>query len=234
MHPRLLNTISFLAGTGISVGIFLSIARFLSLQEESAPPVQSDLEMVALAMPPPPPPPKPDEKPAVVEEVRDAIPLGFQEETSTSPVKVAPSPPNYDQLLPMSQLPTHIIAGTVGLNPSFQPKVDLTFDSDHIFQKTEVDQIPVVISRPNPKIPSYVRDNAQRMSVVVLYIVDSHGAAGNVRVLRSSGSPKFDAIIADWVTEWVLSPAIKKGKPVRCMIQQALAVQWERVSRFAQ
>jgi len=234
MHPRLLNAISFVAGTGISLGIFLSIARILSMQEEAVePPVQSDLDMVAFAALPPPPPPKPDEKPVEVEEVHDAIPLGFEEEPSASPVKIPPSPPSYDQLLPMSQLPSQIVSRTIGTALSVKPNVDVTLDSEHVYQKSEVDQLPVVISRANPKIPSYVRDNAQRMSVVVLYIVDARGVAGNVRVLRSSESAKFDSIIARWVTEWVLSPALKKGKPVRCMIQQALAVQWDRTSPFA-
>jgi TonB family protein len=233
MHPRLLNVVSFVAGTGISLGIFLSIARFLGVQEKVAPPLQPDLETVAVAMPPPPPPPKPEEKPAVAEEVPDAIPLGFQEEPSASPVKIMPSPPSYEQLLPMSQMPARVVSGSVGINPSFKPKIDVTFDSNHVFQKSDVDQIPVVISRPNPRVPSSVRGDAQRMSVVVMYIVDPHGVGGNVRILRSSDNPRFDAIIADWISEWVFSPAIKKGKPVRCMIQQSLAVQWEQQSRLS-
>ena len=234
MHPRLLNAISLVAGTGISLGIFLSIARFLSVQEKMAPPVQDDLETVALAMPPPPPPPKPEDKPVVVEDQHEAIALGFQEEPSSSPVKIAPSPPSYDLLLPMSQLPTRIIGGGIGLDPSFKPKIDVTFDSDHVYQKSDVDKIPVVISRKNPRVPRNVREDAERLSVVVLYIVDPHGVGGNVRILRSSDNPRFDAIIADWISEWVFSPAIKKGKPVRCMIQQVLTVQWDQQSRLSQ
>lgn len=226
MHASLLNAISLVTGTGIALAIFLSIARFLSVQEQTASPVPDDLETVTLAMPPPPPPPKPDVKPAVVAEMQDAIPLGFQEEPSASPVKIAPSPPSYEQLLPMSRMPAHVVAGTLGIDATLKPKIDVTLDSDHVYQKSEVDKPPFVISRPDPAVPAHLQQNNKQLSVVVIFVVDAHGVVGKTRILRSSDSPEFDSIIAENICEWTFSPAIKKGKPVRCMIQQLVRVQW--------
>lgn len=233
MPPRVLNIISLAAGIGFSVGLFLSMAHFLGAQEEMAPQVQDELEMVALAMPPPPPPPKPDQKPVVVEEVQDAIPLGFQEEPSASPVKLAPSPPSYDELLPMSQMPAHVVSGAIGIDASFKPPIDITFDTDHVYQKSEVDKPPYVISRPDPEVPAHVQERNKRLSVLVLFVVDTHGTVGKAHVIRSSDNPRFDSIIVANILEWRFSPAIKNGKPVRCMVQQLVQVQWAHRDIFS-
>lgn len=233
MPARLLNAISFVAGAGFSIGLFLSIAHFLNVQEQAAPQVEDDLETVSLAMLPPPPPPKPDDKPAVVEEVYDAIPLGFQEEPSASPVKIAPSPPSYEQLLPISQMPAQAVTGIVGMDTSFKPKIDVTFDTDHVYQRSEVDKPPFVISRPDPAVPASLQQNNRGLSVLLIFVVDAHGVAGKPHILRSSGNSEFDSIIAENICEWTFAPAIKKGKPVRCMVQQLVRVEWSHRDIFS-
>lgn len=227
MRAQFINAISFATGGGFTLCLFLSIAHFLRTQEKTAaaPAMLEDLDTVMVALPPPPPPPKAEEKPLLVPEASEAIPLGFAEEPSASPVKIAPSPPNIDQLLPMSAPPTHLVASVTDFDPSFTPKLDLNFDNDHIFQKSEVDKMPLVISRPDPEVPASVLGSNGVRTVVVLFVVDTHGATGKVRILRSSDSPEFDAIVAESIQEWTFSPAIRKGKPVRCMIQQQVKVQ---------
>lgn len=226
MHARVLNGISFVTGVGVSLGIFLSIAQFLSIHEQAVPP-QDDLETLTMAnLLPPPPPPKPDDRPLVIEQMPEAVPLGIQEEPSASPVKIPPSPPVYDELLPVSRIPPQVVTGMLGLDTSLKPTVDMTLDHDHVFQRSEVDKPPILISRPVPSVPAHLRGKAKGLSVVVVFVVDAHGVVGKARTLQSSESAEFDAIITANVGEWRFAPAIKKGKPVRCMVQQLVRVQW--------
>lgn len=236
MFARILvNAISFTLGTGFTLGLFLSIAQFLRTQEESAetPVNVEDLETVMVAMPPPPPPPKTEEKPVVVPELSDAIALGLAEEPSASPVKIAPSPPNFEELLPMAQTPTHAVTGTIGLESDVQPTLALTFDENRVYQKSEVDKPPFPTSRVEPSVPSRVLGDNRRRSVVVLFVVDKRGVVGSIRVLRSSDSEEFDEIVVKAISEWTFSPAVKKGKAVRCMIQQQITVQMEQRDVFS-
>ena len=50
-----------------------------------------------------------------------------------------------------------------------------------------------------------------------------NGTASSVRVVRSCGTPALDEIAARSVREdWEFTPAIKRGKPVRCYVQQPI------------
>lgn len=231
----LVNAISFALGAGFTLGLFFSIAHFLRAHESAAeaPVAPDDLETVTLAMPPPPPPPKAEERPVAAPEPTDVIALGFAEEPSASPVKIAPSPPNFEELLPMMQTPTQIVAGTTNLESSFKPTLALTFDENRIYQKSEVDKPPFPVSRVEPSVPASVLGENRRRSAIVLFVVDTRGVVGSIRVLRPSGNSDFDEIIAKTIGEWTFSPAIKKGKVVRCMVQQQITVQMEQRDVFS-
>jgi outer membrane biosynthesis protein TonB len=46
-------------------------------------------------------------------------------------------------------------------------------------------------------------------------------------VLRPSGNEAFDKIVTECVRdEWEFTPAIRKGKKVRCMVQQLVWYKW--------
>lgn len=229
------NAISFILGTGFTLGLFLSIGHFLRAQEDAAeaPSTIDDLETVTVAMPPPPPPPKSEEKPMVAPELSEAIALGFAEEPSASPVKIAPSPPNFEELLPMMQTPTQVVAGTVGLESDLKPTLSLTFDENRVYQKSEVDKPPVPTSRVEPSVPARLLGESRKRTTVLLLVVDTRGVVGNIRILRSSDNSEFDEIVAQAVGEWTFSPAIKKGKAVRCLIQQQITVQMEQRDIFS-
>lgn len=221
------NAVSLAIGAGFTLGLFLSIAHFLDQQESSAGAqvVANDLETIAITMPPPPPPPKPEEKPVVASELVEAVALGLAEEPSTSPVTIAPSPLNPEELLPMRPPPTQAISVAVNLESSFTPTMNLALDENRIYQKSEVDQLPFATSRPDPPVPESLLGEGRKRSVVVLFVVDAHGVVSNVRILHSSNNSEFDSIIAETLQEWTFSPAIRKGKPVRCMIQQQITVE---------
>lgn len=227
MNARLLNAISIVTGAGFSLGLFASIAQFLSVHEQAAPSMQDDLEtLTAATFLPPPPPPKPDDRPAVVEELREAISLGIPEEPSVSPVTIPPSPPAYEELLPVSHLPDHVVTGLIGVDTALKPTIEVVFESDHVFQRSEVDKPPMLISRPDPSVPAHLRENKKGLSALVVFVVDAHGVVGKAHVAESSGNPEFDAIVSANIGEWRFSPAIRKGKPVRCLVQQLIRVQW--------
>jgi len=229
-----LNTaLSILLGTGFTLCLFLGIARYLRVEPEAAMPVDVD-ELQTVAMPVQPPPP-----PRVVEaenatELPDTAFAGFEASHSDSPVKIAASPPAFEAALPINLAPPPKATIRVArLEGSFRPQMDVTINHEHIFQTSEVDQIPHILYRTEPKIPSYVRDNASVLRVVMLFVVDTKGEVGNVRVVESSGNPQFDSIVCDCIKNWTFSAGIKKGKPVKCLMQQPINVKWSSGSRFS-
>ncbi len=83
------------------------------------------------------------------------------------------------------------------------------------------------------RVSSRVRDDAPQLRVTLLLIIDSEGAVTSARVLTPSGNAKFDQIVIECVRdEWVFTPAVRKGKKVRCMVQQLVWYQWTNGSPF--
>jgi TonB family protein len=79
--------------------------------------------------------------------------------------------------------------------------------------------------RTVPPIPDDVRGGAATLRVKLLLLVSRDGKAESARVLESSGNPAFDAIVARTMqNEWMFSPAIRRGKKVRVLAQQAFRV----------
>lgn len=63
--------------------------------------------------------------------------------------------------------------------------------------------------------------------MTLVLIIDTAGAVQSIRVLKSSGNLKFDNIVLECVRdEWEFSPAVRKGKKVRCMVQQLVWYKW--------
>jgi len=59
-------------------------------------------------------------------------------------------------------------------------------------------------------------------------VVDAKGAPSNIRVLHSSGNEKFDALVVKCVQdEWEFSPAVKKGRKVKCLVQRSVTIRWD-------
>ena len=71
------------------------------------------------------------------------------------------------------------------------------------------------------------RDNADSLRVTLLWSSTPKGAVTSIRVLKPSGNKDFDSIVLQCVRdEWVFSPAIRKGRKVRCMVQQLIWYKW--------
>ena len=64
-------------------------------------------------------------------------------------------------------------------------------------------------------------------------VIDTEGAVSSLRVLKTSGNAEFDSIVLKCVRdEWVFTPAIRKGRKVRCMVQQLIWYKWTEGSKF--
>jgi len=224
------EVLSWLGGIAFTFGLLWSMAHF---ENRTAPAPKADFEdLRAAALPLAiPPPPATVQQPEPVDSVNPLV--GLEVGASDSPVKITVLPPDFDSLLPTVQVAPPATIHTLQLFSSLKPRIDVAGDFDRIFQQSEVDRIPTVLYRPDPKIPSRVRRDADVLRVSLLLVVDTAGVVINVRVLRASGNPEFDAIIVQSVKEeWSFSPAIKKGKKVRCLLQQAVAVKWTAGSKF--
>lgn len=219
--------VSVLLGIGFTWLLFFGIAHFDQAAPSEAPADFMDLKVVSLQEPPPPPREVPPE-PLVAE----TILTGFEAAPSDSPVQIAVTPPDLEDMLPPPPVAPPAVIQVGLLYTNFKPKLDIAAPADHIYQAAEVDQIPRALNQAIPHIPSRVRDNATQLRCTLLFVVNVDGEIKNVRVAGSSGNPDFDAIIAANILEWTFSPAVRKGVKVRCLVQKAIVVKWSDVGRF--
>ena len=220
-------TLGIVLGTGFTLALFLGIARF-DRPILSAPPDEI-VDLRAVSLPEPPPPPR--EQP-----LREPVPLadlftGLEAAPSDSPVQIAVTPPELEALqTPPLAPPAVIQVGTLFAN--LQPKANLSAPGDHIFQMAEVDQLPQVLNRVMPHLPSALLEGIKTPRVTLLFVVDARGEVQNVRLIGSSGSPEVDEIVRQVIFEWSFAPAVRKGVKVRCLLQQAMILQITGRSRM--
>lgn len=223
------EALSLTVGAVFTLGLFLAIAHFEDTEPAAIPADIEDLR--AMSVPLEAPPPRPVETMPATEA---AAPFaGLEIAASDSPVKIAVVPPDLRDLVPASTAAPAATIQPARLYTEFKPQTDISGDLQRIFQQHEVDKKPTVLSRPSPRIPSVVRGRAETLRVSLLVLVDAKGGVSNIRILQSSGNPQFDAIIISDVRHaWVFSPAVRKGRHVRCLVQQTVRVNWIADSPF--
>lgn len=220
-----------LAGLVFTTGLFVTIAHVEKVEPGQVVEEIADLRSVSLPSLPPPPPPTP--QPQAEAEAEPLPVAGLEYSPSDSPVKIAASPLELDSKIPPPAYAPP--ANTIQLPSanSLRPKLDLNFDASHVFQQGDVDKIPTVLYRENPVISSRVRNRADMLRVTLLIIVDTTGATAEVRVLKPSGNAEFDSIVSETVrTRWGFTPAVRKGKRVRCLLQEVVTIRWTSGSPF--
>lgn len=218
-------------GAAFTFALFFGMAHFENVgTSETAAPIE-DAPLISAPFEPPPPPPKPVEQTAIPD---TTLPFaGLEVSPSESPVAIAVVPPDLAALIPATTNPPRAMIRVGGLQAEFKPKMDIEFDARHVFQETEVDQVPRAIVRTAPAISSNVRQNAETLRAVLLLQIDQKGRVESARVVKTSGNPEFDKIIAQTVREeWLFSPAIRRSKNVRCLAQQAFRVNFTSGSPF--
>lgn len=219
-----------LLGLGFTFLLFFAIARFEDTSSVSPTAEIEDLRAMSIPL---------DAPPARPVEVQQAsappAPLsGIEIAAADSPVKITVMAPDLMALMPDVQIAPSATIQQENLYSSLKPQIDSGMgDFDRVFQQYEVDEKPTVLARPNPHVPKFVRGKASTLRISMLIVVDTKGGVDSVRVLESSGNPEFDAILLRDVSEsWVFKPASKKGRKVKCLLQQTVRVTWEAGSPF--
>ena len=217
----LLEVLCLGVGLAVTLALFTAMAFF---QHGRAEP-QAEIEDVAMAAPAFVPPPPKLEQPKVTE---DQPPVtGIEIAAAESPVHIAVVPPDLEKIIPPSDLPPKATIQFNQLFTDFKPNAGSMGTEERIYQQNEVDQAPVAVTKTIAHVTSRVRDNASTLRTTLLLVVDTEGHVTNIRVIRPSGNPKFDSIVLECVRdEWEFSPAIKKGKRVKCMVQQLVWYKW--------
>lgn len=218
---------SLLFGLGSTAAIFLVLA-FSSGGRISAPePALVDLRVAAIPPDIPPPPPQ-----LQVAEASMPVELaGLDLSASDSPVKIEVVPMEFEEILPDLKPPAVIKLNQI--YTEFKPDLRPSEDLQHIFQQAEVDTKLVVLRRSNPKVPKWMRRGATTLEITVVFVVERNGAVGSVRVAKSSDNKDFDdAFVQCLKEEWAFSPALRRGKKVRCMAQQTFVYRWDGNSPF--
>jgi len=218
-----------LLGAGLTFALFFGVARFENAGPAAVPPVIEDLHRAPAVFDPPPPKPEEHTVPPDLD-----IPLtGIDVGPSDSPVKLSVVPPDLAKIMPVEDLPPIATIQFGQIITDLRPKTGVGGDFQHIYQQNEVDVAPKAVVQVIARVPSLIRDDAEQLHVTLALVIDMEGAVTSIRVIKPSGNARFDAIVTDCVRdEWQFSPAIRKGKKVRCMVQQLVWYKWTSGSPF--
>lgn len=227
---RWLNLGSLVLGVAFTLGLMAGIAYFETRRPDAPPDEIEDLRALSIPLETPPPP-RPREPVTAPEEVAPLA--GLEIGSSDSPVKIAVLPPEFDALMPPAHAAPSATIQAGQFHANLKPRTELTGDLGRVFLGREVDSIPTVIYRSKPAIPRWMRQDVEVMRLVVLLVTNTTGTVDSVRVLQSSGNPDIDKIIVRGVkNEWTFTPAIKKGRKVKCLLQQSIVLKWSGGSPF--
>ncbi len=209
-----------LVGAAVTFALFLGLSHFQ--HGSTAAPVKEVEDLRTVVLPPDLPPPPPS---TITTGNEDAAPMplaaGLEASPSSSPVHIAVSPLAFD--LPSTPATVPPEMSVTRVYPEFKPGADTGVSEKHIYMEAEVDQLPRGIKRSLQFVPHSLRINLTQIRVVLVMLLERNGTASSVRVVKSSGNAALDEIAARSVQEdWVFSPAIKRGKPVRCYVQQTV------------
>jgi TonB family protein len=179
-----------------------------------------DTTMVFLK-PPEPPKPPPDQPPPEVIVAANPPPKGFQ--TVIAPTDIPKDIPPID----LSEKPfdprdftgkgveggigTGVVGGTGPV-------------SGEVFLEAQLDDPVQVISQPQPRYPPVLASAGISGRVEMQYIVDTtgHVEAPSLKIMKAT-HPAFAEPARETILKSIFKPARFKGRPVRQLVQQAIA-----------
>ncbi|MFT3829932.1 MAG: TonB family protein [Opitutaceae bacterium] len=220
-----------LAGVGCAAAIFGTLALTRSPGEPAPEEEIFVARQVSVPLDEPPPP----LEPAPLEAVSFANPIRLEIAASASSVRLQvpdlPSLPT--QLAPPAARAT--LAARFDLTKSaVKPVVENgDLEARRVFDRGDVDQQPIALQRVTPRISygdAYTLDTPR---TTMLLVVNTDGTVGDVRILQSAQDEYFDRMMVEAIRQWRFSPALRKGRKVRCWVQQAISVQLNTGSRFS-
>jgi TonB family protein len=203
-------------GLTFTGAIMVGLAYFSRPPE--TPPEEEEEEYAVVDIPdaPPPPPPVATTRTATA----PPLPMIFEEAPSTSTVRIAPTP------LPINPLMMEV-------RPSFSLRYDFNpgefrpdsgsweQNVDHVFQRSEVDQVAVPIYRKKPEVSAALLKQVKNPRVRVLMTVNIDGSVEDVRLIKGE-HPEFDRLVVEAIREWRFRPAMRKGRKVRQLAELPL------------
>lgn len=65
-----------------------------------------------------------------------------------------------------------------------------------------------------PEYPQMSRRLGEQGTVMLRVLIGADGTAGDVRLVRSSGSERLDQSAIDAIRQWRFVPALRGGKPI--------------------
>jgi hypothetical protein len=119
-------------------------------------------------------------------------------------------------------LPEHGTSGVAmihNLARTFEVQKPDTAGRVTIFERTQVDEIPVWLYGPQPRVPD--RYDREDWNVLVLYTVSERGKTENIFILDTTDPALIDPVKRA-ITDWKFRAARKGGKPVKMWVQQAV------------
>jgi TonB family protein len=217
------------AGCSIAftLSIFYGISQIQKIHSIRAVTHYDDLRAVILPVDTPPPPSHPTETTLVT----IGTPVQFEVAAQASPIKIqiAPLPVILaDAAAPMAH-PGVVARFELGAGVV---RPELTNEPNHVFDTSDVDQEPAVNYRKIPEVAASIFQRLPRPHVTLLFIVTAEGKVKDPHLLKSSGDAEFDQIMLDMIVDWEFRPAVRKGKTVRCWIQQGVQITMGSQSRF--
>lgn len=172
--------------------------------------------------------------PPVEVKLKNAPPLSssLAESFKFDPTQAAPPPE-----IPLDAL-------DIRLNPDIDPGVAVSLDMQRtfevqkpedlhqmiIFESDQVDEIPVWLYGPMPRVPSSLSHTD--CDVLVLYSISEKGTTDNIFILDST-EPELGVPVKEAVADWRFRPARKDGKPVKIWVQQPVTFRPQSKSPFS-
>jgi TonB family protein len=206
------------AGLVFTFALFFALAHVEDIGGTGATIDIEDMPVVAIPLEPPPPKAAEPAQPAPA-----LMPLvGIEAEASDSPVSINVVPQDLTVLIPNAQIrPKATIS--LGVPSEIRPDADVGGDVHRVYQEFDVDQRPLAVVRVAPDVPDEMFGGASVLHVRLIVLIDTDGRASSVHVSKSSGNAAFDDLVSQTVREkWLFSPAVRRGKKVRCLALQAL------------
>ncbi len=224
---QVLGALGGLACAGLIFGV-LSLSRTAD-EGGPAPEVYAARQVV---LPVDVPPPSSAPQPMNVAAFASPIQLEIAATVSPVHIQVPDVPLLAGEQLPPVARPT--VAARFDLTRSAVRPVQDGGEAEtrRIFDRSEVDQRPMVLQRVQPPISFVKVRNMATPRTTMLLVVNADGTVGEVRLLASSQDRDFDQIMMATIREWRFSPAVRKGRKVRCWVEQAVTVRVDQGSRF--
>jgi len=217
------ETLGVILGAGFTLALLWGMAHLESSEPADASMGVEDLRTFTIPFEPPPPTPRIVQP---VDAAAPAMPLtGIELGAADSPVAIGVVPPDLEFMLPaVNSAPKATVEFSLP-HTDLKPRAMVEPEVNRIYQESEVDQKPRGIVRVAPPLPASLVGNASYLRVVLLLLIDTKGRVESVRVVQSSGKARVDDIVAQTVKEeWLFSPAVRRGRKVRVMAQQAFRI----------